>query len=329
MSRWAIGLWLAFIVACIFVISRTEFSTDLSAFLPRSPTPAQQVLVEQLREGVVSRLILVGLEGATPEILANTSKQLAAQLRTQADFVSVNNGEHVGEDKDHDFLWKNRYLLSPAITPAHFSVAALRNSLEEALQLLGSPAGTLVKKILKDDPSGELIRLLEQLEGQARPAMQEGVWFSKEGKRALLVLQTKAAGYDIDAQESAIAVIQSTFARVAGHDTSVQLQLSGPGVFSVSTRERIKGDAWRFSLIATVLIACLLLLVYRSFRVLILGLLPVASGALAGIAAVSLGFGSVHGITLGFGATLIGEGVDYAIYLFTQIAPSVAPKTTF
>jgi predicted exporter len=56
--------------------------------------------------------------------------------------------------------------------------------------------------------------------------------------------------------------------------------------------------------------------------------LPVVSGALAGIAAVSLGFGSVHGITLGFGVTLIGEGVDYAIYLFTQIAPGTAPQAT-
>src|SRR5207237_5847234 len=37
-----------------------------------------------------------------------------------------------------------------------------------------------------------------------------------------------------------------------------------------------------------------------------------------GIAAVSLGFGMVHGITLGFGTTLIGEAVDYSIYLFVQ-----------
>ena len=29
----------------------------------------------------------------------------------------------------------------------------------------------------------------------------------------------------------------------------------------------------------------------------------------------------MHGITLGFGVTLIGEAVDYAIYLFTQTAP--------
>ena len=49
-----------------------------------------------------------------------------------------------------------------------------------------------------------------------------------------------------------------------------------------------------------------------------LGFLGVIGGALAGIAGVSLGFGEVHGITLGFGTALIGEAVDYSIYLFLQ-----------
>ena len=75
------------------------------------------------------------------------------------------------------------------------------------------------------------------------------------------------------------------------------------------------------------LIAALLLAVYRSRRVLILGLLPVATGAMAGIAAVALGFGAVHGITLGFGITLIGESVDYSIYFFTQ-SPACTPSGT-
>ena len=59
-----------------------------------------------------------------------------------------------------------------------------------------------------------------------------------------------------------------------------------------------------------------------------LALLPVASGVLAGIAAVSMAFGFVHGITLGFGVTLIGEAVDYAIYLLTQTAPGAEPAAT-
>jgi predicted exporter len=160
--------------------------------------------------------------------------------------------------------------------------------------------------------------------------MREGVWFSRDGQRVLLLLQTQAPGFDFDAQQRGLAIIHHAFeqARDASGAHSARLLESGPGVFSVSTRERIKGDALRFSLLATLLVASLLLMVYRSPRVLLLASLPVASGALAGVAAVSLGFGSVHGITLGFGATLIGEAVDYAIYLFTQTEPGSPPEQT-
>jgi predicted exporter len=322
-SRLAIGTWLVFVAACIAVISRTTFTTDISAFLPRSPTPEQQVLVEQLREGVVSRLMLIGVEGAPPEALALASKRLAVELRKHEGFVSVDNGDDTGAAKDRDFLWRNRYLLSPAVMSERFSADALRKSLVEHLQLLASPAGMMVRRILPGDPSGELLHIVERLEGQAKPAMRGGVWFSRDGGRALLVAQTRAAGYDIDAQEQALALVRGAFGQAGASDA--KLLLAGPGVFSVSTRAAIRGDALRFSLIATALIAVVLLAIYRSPRVLGLGLLPVASGAAAGIAAVSLGFGTVHGITLGFGVTLIGEGVDYAIYLFTQTAPGIAP----
>ena len=208
----AVFAWLLFVAACAVVVSRTSFSTDLSAFLPRSASPAQQVLVEQLRDGVVSRLILVGLDHAAPEALARTSKDLAAALRGEDAFVSVSNGEEAASTPDREFLWRNRYLLSPAMTPGHFSSSALRASLEDSVQLLGSPAALFVQKVLPNDPSGELLRLVEQLEGQTRPRVQHGVWFSADGTRALLLLQTRAAGYDIDAQEHALDLIRAAFA---------------------------------------------------------------------------------------------------------------------
>jgi predicted exporter len=326
-SRWAVGVWLAFVAACIAVISRTTFTTDISAFLPRSPTPEQRVLVEQLREGVVSRLMLIGIEGAPPEQLADASKRLAAGLRRHESFASVENGEDIGAGKDRDFLWRNRYLLSSAVTPERFSAGALRERLEEYLRLLASPAGPLARRILPGDPSGELLHILQRFEGQARPARRAGVWFSPDGQRALLVAQTRAAGYDIDAQERALAAVRAAFAQAGAGEA--RLLLTGPGVFSIGARAAIRDDVSRLSLVATVLIALVLLAIYRSPRVLGLGLLPVASGVAAGIAAVSLGYGSVHGATLGFGVALIGEGVDYAIYLFTQTAPGTAPRQAF
>ena len=326
-----IGLWLGFVLVCVTIASRAQFNADLSTFLPRSPSPAQQILVEQLRNGLVSRLILVGLEGAPPETLAALSKGVTARLRPAPDFIAVNNGANLGLGKDRDYLWQNRYLLSPAMTPSRFTADGLHARLSDDLQALGSSMGALVKATLPNDPTGEMLGLIQQLQDEAHPLTQDGVWFSGDGKRALLLVQTQAPGFDADAQQHDLALINGAL-QAAKAETpnagTVRLLATGPGVFSVNTRDTVKADASRLSIFATLAVAGLLLLIYRSPAVLGLALLPVATGAIAGIAAVSLGFGSVHGITLGFGVTLIGEAVDYAIYLFTQTAPGSPPEAT-
>ena len=330
-SRIAVAVWIAGLLLCAAVILRTGLSTDMSAFLPRSPAPAQQVLVDQLRQGVVSRLLLLAVEGAPPETLTALSKELARRLRAAEDFVLVDNGEEGGFSKERDFLWGNRYLLSPGVTPERFTAAGLGQALEDDLRLLGSGLGVLVKRSLPADPTLEILTLVNQFTAEARPPSRGGVWFSVDGDRAVLLVQTRAGGFDIDAQQRALEQIDAAFAaaRQAVPDAgAARLLATGPGVFAVRTRAHMKEDATRFSLIATALVAGVLLLAYRSPLMLILALVPVASGALAGIAAVGLGFGFVHGITLGFGVTLIGEAVDYAIYLFTQTPPGGVPDET-
>ncbi len=310
---------------CAGIVSRTEFVADLSAFLPRSPTPAQQVLVDQLRDGVVSRVILIGIEDAAPETLADASRGLADQLRQAPEFSAVDNGELLRADTDRDYLWRHRYVLSPPDVQ-RFSAPALRTALQEQLRLLATPAGMMLQAMLPRDPGGEMLRLTDQIAGMARPQSVNGVWFSADRARALLAAHTVAAGYDLDAQQLAQAKIRTAFA--ATTPSGAHLAMTGPGVFSVESRELIRDDVSRLAAAASIMIALLLLTLYRSVRLLGLGLLPVASGVLAGVAAVSLGFGAVHGITLGFGITLIGEGVDYAIYLFTQRSADVSPQAT-
>ena len=327
-ARLPVAIWLALVAVCALIVSRTEISTDFAAFLPSSPTPTQQILVDELREGVVSRLLLIGVEGAPPDLLGAVSRGLASRLEHEAGLAYVANGEQDRLRAEGEFLLRHRYLLSDAVAPARFSVAGLRAALERQLDLLGSPASALVGPLLPRDPTGEFLHLLEQLREEGGPDKRGDVWFSRDGSRALLVAQTRAPGFDLDGQERAHAAIRAAFEQAAGEQGAegARLLLSGPGVFAVSSRAGIKQDALRFSLIATVLVSAVLLMAYRSVRVLGLTLAPVASGVLAGIAAVGLGFGSVHGVTLGFGATLIGEAVDYAIYLFTNTAPDTPPR---
>ena len=313
----ATAVWGAFVLAALVIVTFARYTTDLSAFLPRSPTATQRLLVDQLREGIASRLILIGIEGADAAERARISLSMGARLRADPQFVSVNNGEPVGLERERELLFNHRYLLSEAVTAEHFTAAGLRDSIQETLDLLASPAGMLVKSLLPRDPTGEMLQIIDQLGNERQPPMADGAWASRDGKRALIVVQTRAAGSDTDGQERAVAGVRGAFDAAAAVSPA-SLEMSGPGVFSVAARATIKQQVTRLSIVSTLLITLLLLWVYRSFRALVLGLIPVASGALAGIAAVALGFGAVHGITLGFGVTLIGESVDYSIYLFIQ-----------
>ena len=167
-------VWLAFVATCVLVISRSQFTADMSAFMPRNPTPTQKIMVEQLRDGVVSRLILIGVEGAPAPVLAQLSKNMAATLRSSPELVAINNGEQAGMEKDFDLLWRNRYLLSDAVAPQHFTATGLQESLSAYLDLLSTPMSGMAQRVLPEDPSGEVIHLLEQLQGGSRPAMQDG-----------------------------------------------------------------------------------------------------------------------------------------------------------
>ena len=354
-------VWAVLAAMAALVVARAHYTTDLSVFLPRSPTPTQRLLVDQLRDGLASRLIIAAVEGADSATRARISVAMAQRLRSDRQFVTVSNGESAGTDLDREFLFNHRYLLSESVTPERFTVDGLKDAIQDTIDLLASPAGMLVKDMLPHDPTGEIVQVVGQVSGGGAPRTADGVWVSGDGKRALIVAQTRALGSDTDGQQSAVEAVRKAFAEAVvasavatsaagtastagatatagaataggaatatgtgiaatqGAPTSHPvLVMSGPGVFAVDSRANIIKEVTRLSILSTVVIVALLLGVYRSVTALVLGLVPVASGAIAGIAGVALGVGVVHGITLGFGVTLIGEAVDYSIYLFIQ-----------
>ena len=309
-------VWAGLAVAAALILARARYSAGLSAFLPRSPTPAQRLLIEQLRRGAASRLIIIAIGGSAAATRARLSRALAASLAEDRRFVSVENGAAAAARRDGAFLFAHRYLLSDTVSAQRFTVAGLRAAIGNTLALLtsGLPASTL-----RADPTGEMVSVLGALSGNRPPHSSHGVWTSAHGRLALLLARTRAAGADTDGQARAIRAIRRAFVAVRARlHARATLEMTGPGVFAVAARENIERQVLLLSGVSGALILTLLLLAYRSLPALALGLTPVASGALAGVAAVALHFGVVQGVTLGFGVTLIGEAVDYSIYLFVQ-----------
>lgn len=313
-------VWLALMLAGVAVVWNSRFSADMSFFLPSKPTVEQQALVGQLKDGTVSRLLMLSIEGGDAAQRAAVSRELRKRLASDPAYVSVQNGEAGGLESERDVLLRHRYQLSPAVSPERFTEEGLKSAVTDTIDLLTSPAGVLLKPYLANDPTGEVLAVLGQLNPATQPQTRAGVWASRNGDRAMLLLQTRALGSDTDGQAAAIDKVRQTFAeslQTTGH-SALTLNLSGPGQFAVQSRETIKEEVARLSLISSVAIWLVLFWVYRSFRLLALGLIPVLSGTLAGIVMVSLVHGTVFGITVGFGSALIGEAVDYAIYYFVQ-----------
>ena len=319
-ARRSFLLWLLAMLAGAVIVWHSRFTADMSFFLPSKPTAEQQVLVDQLKEGAVARLLMIAISGGNVEQRATLSRDLRGRLGKMPEFTSVQNGQSGSESADRDFLFKHRYLLSPGVRPERFTVDGLKDAISNSIDLLASPAGMMLKPLLTSDPTGELVAILSQLNAGAQPDSRAGVWASRDGERAMLLIQTHALGSDTDGQETAIQLIRQQFAesRAASGLSDARLTLSGPGLFAVNSRATIKDEVSQLSLISSIAIIAVLFFVYRSLRLLTLGLLPVVSGALAGVVAVSLAYGTVFGITVGFGSALIGEAVDYSIYYFVQ-----------
>ena len=311
-------LWLAGMLACLLVIVQTHFVADLSAFMPRTPNARQQLLIDQLRDGAVARLMMMGIEGGDAAERARLSRALTKDLQQTDLFVAVQNGQEETQEHDRAYFFDNRYLLSPAVTPAHFEVDGLHAAISSSIDALSGDAGMTIKRLFARDPTGETLHLLEQFSGLSQPQNIDGAWASRDGKYALLLAFTRAAGSDTEAQSKTVDAARTRFNALPGRNPDTRLVMSGAGVSSAASRNTIQEEVGRLATASFVLVVCLLLLVYRSPTLLVLSLLPVLSGVTAGIAAVSLGFGQVHGLTLGFGTTLIGEAVDFSIYYFIQ-----------
>ena len=189
----------------LYTTRAVRIEADFSAFLPPSATPEERLLIAQLREGLVARLMLVALHGADEKSLAQASRALAERLGHDPAFDYAANGSADQFAAQAGVLMSNRYVLSPEVTPQRFTVPALRAALEEGLAQMASPAGVLTRTTIARDPTGEFLATLRRTQPAAAPARRQGVWFSADGTRAFLIAQTRAPGFDSEGQAAAMA----------------------------------------------------------------------------------------------------------------------------
>ncbi len=313
----------AAIVMLVLVLGRITVRTDMAAFLPAGHGEVGRLVLDEVRSGGAAGVLLVGIEGAAPAELARVAASVAAQLGDAGLFSAVLGGPGA---VDPSFLFAHRYLLSPAVTPAAFSVEALRTGMEAVLRTLRSSAAPLATQYGLADPVGAFLALGQALAGSSSVRTLSGVWFAPDLSRALLLARTRASGMDVPGQDAAVAAVEAAFR--ASDPGPARLLVSGPGVFARDAARAIRGDVERISVISTLLVIGLLWWRFRSPLVLAAIAAPVVASVAFAAVVVQAAFGSVHGVALGFGATMLGVSVDYPVLMIGHRKRGEAARAT-
>lgn len=312
--------WFFLVIASVYVIAQSRFSSDFSSFLPKQATEEDQLLVEQIKKGSALRTFLLSIEGGSLEQRIQVSHELTKALSKTQDFLSVRNGNQQQSNEILAFIHLHRYLLSDRLNENSFTVTKLHHDIEHSIHRLTTDSGALLKPYFLADPTSETLHILRQLLGENSIHQVGSAWASQDETQLLIVVESRASGSDLDRLEKDLKIINHQFQMVASNaiENGLALSVVGTPVSALNSRHLIKSEIEMLSIVSSILIVALLLFFYRSFRLLLTGLLPVATGIIVATAVVGLSFDVVYTITLGFGIALIGEGVDYAIYYFMQ-----------
>lgn len=320
------SVWLAGMA--LVIVTRLSSSNDVSEFLADSRDARMSWIHRQLAESEPSKttILVVGADSGDRTRALAAADALADALETNGEVARVRRGRDPARDQAiHDLYFPRRFLFAseePAALDEQLSDAGLDRAASELVEQLGLPPSSSIEA---RDPLllyRAHLRRIEQVRTGPLDVV-DGHFVTKDG-RAVVFVVSHHSPFDFNSQRRLQAAITERFAELdreaqqAGDDLT--LTQSGVARFALRAESQIREDITRISVLSMIGVIALFLLLFRSPWLLLLSMIPLLAGVLTAMGMTLLIFGEVHGLTLVFGASLIGVCIDYPIHLFTHHA---------
>jgi predicted exporter len=320
-----VGWLLLALLALVYVLARFQhgspLQTNVLALVPATEVnPVAEHAVDVLAQAGGERALFL-LEQRDPQTATRAAAWFGAQLRGSGAFGPV-----LAEVPPFDlgnlsavYLPYRYQLLTP---PDRIALAGGGGA--EAWQALLAgrlyapfDSGPLVS--LADDPFGWLSHWLAGLPFNALKLEPEGgflVAHSGQNTAVMVSAALPGSAYDSSTQRAVAAAVAHAEVGLRQYFPGVRLLRTGGVFYAEQARRSAEHDVNLIGTASLLGIIVLMLWVFRSLRLLLLGLLSTAVGIVFALAVTLALFGQLHLLTLVFGASLIGEAVDYSIQYF-------------
>ncbi|WP_027287102.1 MMPL family transporter [Rhodovibrio salinarum] len=318
------------------LLSQVPIRADLSILLPERQSEDLALLQRALQEGPANRTVMIALRPVDPpadakartDQLAELSRTMKRALQDSGLFARVANGSLSLDDAALQPFLEHRYRLNPALAADAFSPSSLNQAFDRLLVELRGLGSPLIERIMPRDPTLRIFEVAQLWRGDAGPRKANGVWVGRDGTRAVLLARSKRAAFDAGGQGEVLDAIDAAVRTVEQTHGAITAVRSGPSVIAVESRNTAESESRRLLIWSLPIVALILLIAFRRPSVLVASAVPIAAGFVAGAGAVAAVFGEILAPTLGFGAILIGVGVDYPLHLFAHRRPEEPPTHT-
>lgn len=289
------------------VLSFTDIRSDAGAVLG---TDALAPASLETRDG---RNVTIAVFSPDKNRRNAAARDIAAQLRADAQIASVRVGPEPLSADLLDWIWERRFRLVPP-RPDDLTVENLSERLAAARAKLGSAGGMVLGDRLLRDPTGSFAEFMDRIESSSgRLPHHDGVWQSRDDTAALIFVTLADQPFD-----PGRTVQLSETLRALADAQNVEILLLGPRIIAAHVSTQTTNAASFAAFLAGGLLLVWLVFMLRSLRLIACVFLPLAIGLLSATLTVQVLFGSVHVITLGFGGALTGLALDYPLHLLSH-----------
>ncbi len=328
-SFWA--RWLAaFLVSglCLAGVSCIDIRQNVQDLLPDTISKGELPLLSRL--GIVNRLV-VSVEGSDFQTVSASTMRLGMALTRNALFKTVM--YRVPGMDEPDIASRFMKFLPAVAGPddleaieQRLSRERLNEALEEDFMLVNSPAGAVIKDLIRLDPlglAGIYLAKLGKLRQGSRMEVKDGMFCTPDGTACMLWAETARALTESENAAEVEAALNAALSETLL--PGVKVTVVGPLPHTLANSRMVNHDLKLLLALATLAILILFWFFTRDWRSLALVAVPLLSAPGALILTGAFSGWRISGIALGFGVVLIGIAIDFSVHIYMYLQTAGKP----
>ena len=299
-----------------------RLGTNVQHFMPDSSGSKLAEISSRLADSPFTRTMVLSIESSTMENSIAAARELAEILRDDSGVAWVRSGVDPTQFEDLFELYFSRRLFflsdePDREIPALLDDRALRKRARALKAELASPLSGLLAKLAPADPLGSFRAMTERLRAtESSLEVIEGQFAIPEGNYAIVMLGTRASAFDSGAQMGFLARLDASFEAIAERrGGNLRLESSGANRFAVAAERSVKRDVYAIGAGSFLGVATLFFLFLGGWRAFLIVSVPPLAGILVATACGLAVLGNLDGLTMAFGASLMGIAIDYSNHL--------------